>query len=147
VYRTKDERFVAVGAQEPQFYENLLKGLGLDKKKMPEQWDREHWPATKESLTKLFKQKTLEEWRKAFDQVDACVTPVLNMDETELPHQPLVELSKSPSLNVEMQESYPELKKGEGSEEVLRDWIPAIKSRVEINSASKLVILKREAKL
>ncbi len=147
VYQTKEGRFVAVGSQEPQFYRQLLVGLGLDKKQMPEQWDRAHWPETKDLFAKLFKQKDLQEWQKVFDGVDACVTPVLNMNETEKPERPLVELSLSPSLDVQVHESYPELKKGEGSKEVLQEWIPEKSTRFELDPSSKLLTLKLESKL
>lgn len=147
VYQTKDGRFVAVGAQEPQFYTNLLSGLGLDEKKMPDQWDRESWPATKILFTRLFKQKTMNHWRNVFDHVDACVSPVLNMDETERPYRPLVELSESPSLDVKNQDPWPELKKGDGSEEVLQDWIPHSPGLLDIDISSKLVTIKRATKL
>ncbi len=35
-YRTKDDRFVAVGAIEPQFYDQLLNGLGLTAEQLPQ---------------------------------------------------------------------------------------------------------------
>ncbi|KIW96444.1 uncharacterized protein Z519_03513 [Cladophialophora bantiana CBS 173.52] len=147
VYRTKDDRFVAVGAQEPQFYHHFLAGLELQDKGLPEQWDRTEWPRMKELIGRRFKQKTMDQWREIFDHVDACVTPVLNMDETEAPFRPLVELSDSPGLDVEVQESYPELKKGAGSEEVLEEWVPEVKGSIRIDPASKLLSLKRDAKL
>ncbi|EXJ73085.1 uncharacterized protein A1O5_04234 [Cladophialophora psammophila CBS 110553] len=147
VYRTKDDRFVAVGAQEPQFYHNFLAGLELQDQGLPEQWDRAEWPRMKELIARRFKQKTMDQWREIFDCVDACVTPVLNMDETEVPFRPLVELSDSPGLDVEVQESYPELKKGAGSEEVLEEWVPEVKRSIHIDPASKLLSLKRDAKL
>jgi alpha-methylacyl-CoA racemase len=147
VYKTRDDRFVAVGAQEPQFYTQLLQGLGLDGKEMPAQWDRTHWPQTKERFARLFKQKTRDEWRTIFDHTDACVTPVLNMDETEEPFKPLVELSASPSLDVSVQEAYPELKKGAGGQDVLEQWIPSSSSCIDIDPSSKLLRMKHAAKL
>ncbi|OAG34302.1 hypothetical protein AYO21_11549 [Fonsecaea monophora] len=148
VYRTRDDRFVAVGAQEPQFYANLLAGLGIDREVLPEeQWDRTAWPRTKELFARIFRQKTRDEWRAIFDRVDACVTPVLDMDETEGPFHPLVELSESPSLDVQVQESYPELKKGQGSEEVLHEWIPQVKASIHIDPSSKILCMRRDTKL
>ena len=144
VYKTKDERFVAVGAQEPQFYRSLLKGMGLEGREMPEQWDRPRWAETKRLFAETFKQKTMDEWRGVFDGTDACVTPVLNMDETEEPFKPLVELSGSPSLDVSEQESYPELKKGEGGEDVLRDWIPQSSGLIVVDPDSKLLSMKHQ---
>ena len=147
VYRTQDHRFVAVGAQEPKFYKELLQGMGLDMEKMPPQWDRTHWPRTKELIAKKFLQKTWDEWRAIFDGTDACVSPVLDFDETEEPSKPLVELSASPSLDVSKQERSPELKKGEGAEDVLQEWIPKLKGTVEMDPSSKLLTIQHAAKL
>lgn len=143
VYGTKDGRFVAVGAQEPQFYSLLLRGLGLDDKKMPSQWDRDRWPETKALFTRLFARKTRDEWRTVFDDTDACVSPVLEMAEAERPYKPLVELSQSPSLSVEDQEDYPEVKKGEGCREVLHEWVPGVEKAMAVDATSNVVTLGR----
>jgi alpha-methylacyl-CoA racemase len=39
---------------------------------------------TKERLEKEFKKKTLKEWTEIFDELDACVSPVLEMNEAPL---------------------------------------------------------------
>jgi alpha-methylacyl-CoA racemase len=79
-YETSDGRYVAVGAIEPQFYAALLRGLGLD----PADWPRE----TSADLTRLgdvlektFRSGTRLHWTEIFDGTDACVTPVLSLDE------------------------------------------------------------------
>ncbi|SAM05623.1 hypothetical protein [Absidia glauca] len=82
VYKTKDERYMAVGAIEPQFYAALLQGLGLDSDdSLPGQLESDHWPAMKTRFASLFASKTQLEWTKIFDGTDACVTPVLSTDE------------------------------------------------------------------
>jgi alpha-methylacyl-CoA racemase len=78
VYETADGGYVAVGAIEPQFYAELLNGLGLQAGDLPSQMDRSHWPATKEKFAAIFAGKTREEWTAIFADVDACVTPVLS---------------------------------------------------------------------
>jgi alpha-methylacyl-CoA racemase len=78
VYETMDARFVAVGAIEPQFYEALLAGLGLDAASLPAQLDRAQWPSMKERFATIFHSKTRDEWTEIFADVDACVTPVLS---------------------------------------------------------------------
>jgi alpha-methylacyl-CoA racemase len=78
VYETKDGRYVAVGAIEAKFYEELLKGLGLSDADLPAQFDRESWPSTKERFASIFRGKTRDEWTEIFENVDACVTPVLS---------------------------------------------------------------------
>ena len=81
VYATKDDRYIAVGAIEPQFYELLLRGLGLDPAAMPAQMDRLHWPALKQRFAEIFRRRTRDEWAAAFARSDACVSPVLTPDE------------------------------------------------------------------
>ncbi len=38
-YETSDGKFMAVGALEPQFYQHLLLGLGLDQDEVPQMGD------------------------------------------------------------------------------------------------------------
>ncbi|MDE3007672.1 MAG: CoA transferase [Acidobacteriota bacterium] len=78
VYETKDARFVAVGAIEAPFYAALLEGLGLASASLPAQFDRDQWATLKQRFADVFRTKTRDEWTKAFEGVDACVTPVLS---------------------------------------------------------------------
>lgn len=80
-YQTADDRWVAVGAIEPQFYAALLAGLGLDPSDLPDQFDTGAWPATKERFAALFRDRTRREWEQIFDGTDACVAPVLELHE------------------------------------------------------------------
>ena len=124
VYETKNDRFVAVGAQEPQFYNELVSGLGFDKSSIPDRDNRENWPILKELFATRFREKTMDEWRAVFDHTDACVTPVLHISETEGPHQPLVHLAVAPSRDVSEQNPFPQLGRGEGCTTVLQQWLP-----------------------
>lgn len=86
-YRTKDGQFVSVGAIEPQFYAALLHGLGIDAAEMPQQMDQSQWAATAARFTGIFASKTRAEWCEIFDGTDACVAPILNLDEAgDHPH-------------------------------------------------------------
>jgi alpha-methylacyl-CoA racemase len=81
-YECADGRHVAVGAIEPQFHAALLAGLGLDgATDLPDQMDREAWPAMKERLAGIFRTRTRDGWVEAFAGTDACVAPVLTMEE------------------------------------------------------------------
>ncbi|XP_053264893.1 alpha-methylacyl-CoA racemase [Podarcis raffonei] len=79
-YKTKDGKFMAVGALEPQFYKQFISGLGLDDSNLPGQMSFSDWPAMKNMFADLFSKKTQAEWCEIFDDVDACVTPVLAFD-------------------------------------------------------------------
>ncbi|NWQ70572.1 AMACR racemase, partial [Neopipo cinnamomea] len=81
IYRTSDGKFMAVGAIEPQFYEQLIKGLGLDSNELPIQMSISDWPEMKKKFASIFAQKTQAEWCSIFDGTDACVTPVLSLND------------------------------------------------------------------
>jgi alpha-methylacyl-CoA racemase len=78
VYETADGGYMAVGAIEPQFYAELVHGLGLEAADLPHQMDRSHWDETKTQFAAIFATKTRDEWTAVFADVDACVTPVLS---------------------------------------------------------------------
>ncbi|XP_031299646.2 alpha-methylacyl-CoA racemase [Camelus dromedarius] len=80
-YRTADGGFMAVGAIEPQFYELLIKGLGLKPDELPHQMSTTDWPEMKKKFADVFAKKTKAEWCQIFDGTDACVTPVLTFEE------------------------------------------------------------------
>ncbi|GAA4684864.1 CaiB/BaiF CoA-transferase family protein [Pseudonocardia yuanmonensis] len=80
-YRCADGGYVAVGAIEPQFYAELLKGLGLIGVELPDQDDRTGWPTLTERFTREFASRSRDEWAAVFAELDACVTPVLSFAE------------------------------------------------------------------
>ncbi|KAG9234674.1 CoA-transferase family III domain-containing protein [Amylocarpus encephaloides] len=104
-YETKDGKYMAVGALEPQFFKELLKGLGLAGKGIENtREDSSTWPGLKETITNIFLRKTRSEWELVFDKTDACCTPVLDYIELEQDHsregdqRPAVTLRDTPSL-------------------------------------------------
>jgi alpha-methylacyl-CoA racemase len=86
VYETADGEYVAVGALEPQFYDELLRRLALPDE-LPDRDDPARWPELRERLAEAFAQRTRQEWAEVFADSDACVAPVLSMTEAaEHPH-------------------------------------------------------------
>ncbi len=77
VYATSDAAYMAVGAIEPQFYAQLLAGLGLDAETLPAQMERSAWPAMKRRFADIFRTRSRAEWTEHFAAREACVTPVL----------------------------------------------------------------------
>lgn len=86
VYRTADDRFMAVGALELKFWQVMCDVIGK-----PE-WKDKHWAlgqrvagedacTIRHELAALFLTATQAEWTARFADVDCCVTPVLRMEE------------------------------------------------------------------
>jgi alpha-methylacyl-CoA racemase len=145
VYETKDGKYVAVGAIEPKFYEELLRGLGLSSGELPAQMDRSHWVSMKEKFAEIFKTRTRDEWTAIFEDVDACVTPVLSPREavvhrynaerdvftTQGPVQPrpAPRFSKTPG-EIRMEPHVA----GSGTREGLSDWGIGLERQVTLNA-------------
>lgn len=81
VYRTADERHVAVGALEPKFFAELVDGLGLGEEWLARQYDPSSWPELRATLEVAFARRTREEWTEVFSDGDACVAPVMSLSE------------------------------------------------------------------
>ena len=80
-YGTADGRFMAVGAIEPQFYAELIDGLGLADEDLPAQYDRGRWEELADRFAEVFATRTRAEWEEVFSGTDACVAPVRDLGE------------------------------------------------------------------
>jgi alpha-methylacyl-CoA racemase len=135
VYETKDGKYMAVGAIEPQFYAALLARLGLvGDARFQMQLDRDGWPAMKRGFEAVFKERTRDEWTQIFEGSDACVAPVLSaLEAPSHPHHaargtfttvagalqpsPAPRFSRTPARIAR-----PPAAPGAHTDEVLRDW-------------------------
>ncbi len=80
-YLCADGRYLAVGAMEPKFYAELLRVLELDPAILPDQNDEEHWPELKAIFAARIATRPRQEWLAAAGDRDACLSPVLELDE------------------------------------------------------------------
>ena len=80
-YACADGRYIAVGALEPRFWTELLRGLGLDPQTTPSPYEPAQWDACAELLAATFATRTRDEWAAVFEPLDACVAPVLTLAE------------------------------------------------------------------
>ncbi len=86
-YETADGKYVSIGSIEPQFYALLIEKAELDPQVFKPQMDISQWPALKEKLTEVFKQKTRDEWVSIMEGTDVCFAPILSLAEApEHPH-------------------------------------------------------------
>jgi alpha-methylacyl-CoA racemase len=75
LYRCSDGKFIAIGAVERQFQEALFKGLALRP------------GSDREDIAAVIKSRTRDEWAAHFAGTDACVAPVLDLEEAPVhPH-------------------------------------------------------------
>lgn len=75
VYRTADDRYMAVGALEEKFWQLFCAAVGHPEWKA--RYAGSASPALRRELETLFAGRTQAEWTALFDSVDCCVTPVL----------------------------------------------------------------------
>lgn len=78
LYKTQDGKYLSVGAVEPKFWINACNAMNL-----PELIDEQFAEAKEgnihfEKFKNRIAQKTLDEWIEIFENVDACVEPVLD---------------------------------------------------------------------
>ena len=75
IYRCLDGKFLSIGAIEPQFREALFKGLALSQ------------GASREEVATVIASRTRDAWAAHFAGTDACVAPVLDLEEAPVhPH-------------------------------------------------------------
>jgi alpha-methylacyl-CoA racemase len=86
-YECSDGRFVAVGALEPQFWAVLVTGLGADSASVPSPYDPADWEACAHWLATVLRSRTRDTWAEQFASTDACLAPVLTLEEApDHPH-------------------------------------------------------------
>lgn len=85
-YETKDGEFLSVGALEPKFWRAFCTAIGredlIDGGVFPDNADE-----VKAEIRSIMKTKTRDEWLAVFEDVDACVQPVLNLKEALLENE------------------------------------------------------------
>ena len=82
-YKCLDNKYIAIGSIEPQFYNILLDKLELTDPKFKQQMDKSIWKELKEIIATKIKSQPRDHWVEVFSGTDGCVTPVLNMDEAQ----------------------------------------------------------------
>lgn len=85
-YRCADDKWVAIGSIEPQFYALLLEKTGLVDDDPRPQRDRAAWAARREKLAAIFLTKTRDQWCALMEGTDVCFAPVLDL--AEAPQHP-----------------------------------------------------------
>ena len=80
-YETADGKYVAIGALEPKFFAELAARIGLDARLVKGQYDRALWPELRETIARILRGKSRDEWCTLLEGSDACFAPVLSIAE------------------------------------------------------------------
>ncbi|KAL9127784.1 MAG: hypothetical protein Q9217_003414, partial [Psora testacea] len=128
VYECKDGKYMAVGALEPKFFEELIRGLSLGSEWMEKRSSRHMWPELRKLMELKFREKERKEWEEVFANKDACCTPVLEqaeLEDTGYEQRLPVGLIGSPGLDMSQKEawSHEGLGVGDGGELILQGWM------------------------
>ncbi len=78
IYRASDGKLLSVGALEPKFWANVCSVLAQGD---PEKKGAAEIAASTEEAARVFATATAAEWLARFQGLDACVTPVLTVEE------------------------------------------------------------------
>ncbi len=79
IYRTRDGRFVALGALEPRFFARFCDAVGRPDLAARQLEDGGRGPVAE--LEAIFAERTREDWAALGRETDVCLTPVLEGDE------------------------------------------------------------------
>jgi crotonobetainyl-CoA:carnitine CoA-transferase CaiB-like acyl-CoA transferase len=87
IYKTKDNRFLTVGAVEAKFWQKACDAFGLPELISEQFADAKDGDPAYDKLKARIAEKTLEQWLGIFKEVDACVEPVLDcLEALDHPH-------------------------------------------------------------
>lgn len=81
VYKTKDGRYMSLGALEQKFWKNFCEAIGRKEFIRKQFVEGDERVLIIEEIRKLFQRKTQKEWVDFFRNVDACCEPILTIDE------------------------------------------------------------------
>lgn len=80
-YETADARHVAVACLEPQFFAEFARLLPLEERFAAAQYDRRLWDDMRGAIAARIGERPRDEWAAIFEGTDACVAPVLSLEE------------------------------------------------------------------
>lgn len=109
VFRTRDGRFLSIGAIEDAFWARLVDFLGLDEWRGAEYLDgtarRAHSDAINESIQRRIGERDLDDWMSAFSMLDLPVRPVEGI--ADLDRNPQVQTRQTLQLQPRVHVPYP----------------------------------------
>jgi len=134
VYECADGKWLAIGALEQRFHDELLRQIGIDPGSPDTRANREGWPRMRELLKDRFRTRTRDEWQAQLEPLDVCAAPVLSMSEAPIhPHlrhrrtfvdvEGVVQPAAAPRFSrTPTSDPRPVPEPGVGVEDLLREW-------------------------
>ncbi|MDR6226261.1 CaiB/BaiF CoA transferase family protein [Desmospora profundinema] len=111
VYETADQRFLAVGALEPKFWETFCRIIQRPDWIFRLEAPLDEQEKLKEEISSIIKTRTLSEWMDAFKNQEACVSPVLQLEEVQadrqIKHRQMIVDVEHPALGTIQQPGIP----------------------------------------
>ncbi|HEU5161783.1 MAG TPA: CoA transferase [Thermoanaerobaculia bacterium] len=80
IYRTRDGKYLSVAALEPQFWDAFCRAIGCPEL-IPRQYDEGARREIGGKLAGIIATRDRDEWERIFADIDACVEPVLSIEE------------------------------------------------------------------
>ncbi len=82
LYATRDDRYMSLGALEPQFWKVFCEAVGKPEWNRPDYFEPgPHQRRLYEDISALFREKNQADWIALFADRDCCCEPVLNLHE------------------------------------------------------------------
>lgn len=81
LYRTRDDRYLAVAALEPKFWDPFVTALDLEELKGRGMVGGEDGEEVRRALEAIIGAKTFSHWESFFRELDVCVDPIYNLEE------------------------------------------------------------------
>ena len=134
VYECADGKYISIAPIEEKFRDELFEMIGLSLDWSARATDRDSWPALRNELSAIFKNKTRDEWCTLLEGTDACFAPVLSMAEApEHPHlkarggfievDGVVQPAPAPRFSRSISEKpTPPEAPGESADEAMQEW-------------------------
>ncbi|WP_158734743.1 CaiB/BaiF CoA-transferase family protein [Alteribacillus sp. YIM 98480] len=138
VYKTKDNRYLAVAALEEKFWIHFCEVIGKEKliAKLNAPVEEQMW--MKEEIQCTISKKSLNEWTELFKGIEACVSPVLTAEEMmrdpQIKHRRMIEevdypgggMMKQLGIPIKLSRTEGEIRRpsprlGEHNDEILRE--------------------------
>ncbi len=133
-YECADGKWLALGSIEQRFHDVLLDRLALPKTEFADRWNPQAWPRLRARLREHFLSRPRAYWCELLEGTDACVAPILDLDEApEHPHNQArgtfvvdhngAQPAPAPRFSrTKCRIQRTPAKLGEHSAEILRDW-------------------------